>query len=401
MKKNMLILLAAGSLFLTFSCLSISANAQSYVLDTAWTTTRSGTAAFMGFPRYKSGTAFNVEYATDVAVDAANNIYIADERNNRVLKFSPAGMLLMTLGGTEGASNEQFSSPYGVAVDAVGNVYVADTKNHRVQKFSSGGHYLQTIGIAAPVGELGVERNELKFPSDVAVDAAGNVYVSMSSVSYPTSSTNRKFHCIKKFEPPSLVSLYSEDAEKAIDCVEREYPRGDPRENVTEFEDGEFIGHGPTAIALDAAGNIYAAAGSHIMIFGPDGGFIGQHGGWPETYHQTGKFRSIKGLDIAGDKMFVTEFYFTPTPGGGLPVTDPVAYNYRFQRCNFGDVTRGMSGAGLVCEAFGSGVVHGPWGIGVNSVGDVFISDALGILKFKPLDLKFKQPPLRGYIRGG
>jgi len=393
MKKNILVFVLAGLLFFVFGGLSKSANAQGYVKDDTWTTTRSSGVSKGGLSFSSMSlvtTPFKVGYATDVAVDSGNNIYVADERNNRILKFSPSGALLMTLGGEEGAGNDQFNSPYGVAVDASGNIYVADTKNHRVQKFDSHGNYRATIGKAATIGELGVDRNELKFPSDVAVDPDGNVYVSMSSVSYPTSTTNRKFYCIKKFNPPSLVSLYSE--EMAIDCVEREFPRGDPRERVTEFRDEEFIGSGPGAITLDSDGNIYVATGNYIKIFGPDGDFISQQGGLPLSRGQVGKFRSIRGLDIAGDNIFITEFYFTPSPGGGTPTTDPLTYNYRFQRCNLSIVA---------CEAFGSGVVYGPWGIAVDSAGNVFISDAIDLVKFKPFEFKFKQPPLRGYIRGG
>jgi DNA-binding beta-propeller fold protein YncE len=68
-------------------------------------------------------------------VDASGNVYVADAGNNRIQKFSSSGTLI-TMWGSLGTGNGQFSNPSGVAVDASGNVYVADTFNNRIQVFS-------------------------------------------------------------------------------------------------------------------------------------------------------------------------------------------------------------------------------------------------------------------------
>ena len=54
---------------------------------------------------------------TGVAVDSANNLYVADQGNNRIEKFSSAGAFISQW-GTAGAGNGEFNGPTGVAVDA-------------------------------------------------------------------------------------------------------------------------------------------------------------------------------------------------------------------------------------------------------------------------------------------
>jgi sugar lactone lactonase YvrE len=76
--------------------------------------------------------------ASDVAFDAAGNIFVADGYggNNRVAKFTPDGVFVASFGKT-GSDNASLDNPRSVAVDAMGNVYVADHDNHRVQVLSN------------------------------------------------------------------------------------------------------------------------------------------------------------------------------------------------------------------------------------------------------------------------
>ncbi|MBI4200532.1 MAG: 6-bladed beta-propeller, partial [Chloroflexi bacterium] len=73
-----------------------------------------------------------------VAVDASGNVYVADQENDRIQKFTSGGLFLAKW-GSFGSGDGQFNEPRGVAVDAAGNVYVADYGNDRIQKFASGG----------------------------------------------------------------------------------------------------------------------------------------------------------------------------------------------------------------------------------------------------------------------
>jgi hypothetical protein len=113
-----------------------------------------------------------------VAVDASGNIYVADSYNHRIQKFSSSGTYLTKWGaycdtgvaGQDGCDG-QFAYPSGVAVDASNNVYVAEVNNSRIQKFDQNGTFL------AKWGSEGAAERQFKWPQGVAVDASGNVYV--------------------------------------------------------------------------------------------------------------------------------------------------------------------------------------------------------------------------------
>jgi DNA-binding beta-propeller fold protein YncE len=78
---------------------------------------------------------------TDVAWDAAGNIYVADGfGNSRIAKFDKNGKFIKSWGST-GLATGQFRTAHGIAVDAEGNVYVADSGNRRIQVFDSDGNF--------------------------------------------------------------------------------------------------------------------------------------------------------------------------------------------------------------------------------------------------------------------
>jgi NHL repeat len=82
---------------------------------------------------------------TDVAWDAAGNIYVADGLGNaRVAKFDKYGKFIKSW-GSKGTVSGQFNSVRGIALDAKGNVYVADGGNKRIQIFDGDGTYQSEI----------------------------------------------------------------------------------------------------------------------------------------------------------------------------------------------------------------------------------------------------------------
>jgi DNA-binding beta-propeller fold protein YncE len=88
---------------------------------------------------------------TDVAWDAAGNIYVADGYGNaRIAKFDKNGKFIRSW-GQRGLQPGQFNTPHGIAIDAQGLVYVADQGNRRIQVFDGDGNFkTQFLNVGTP-----------------------------------------------------------------------------------------------------------------------------------------------------------------------------------------------------------------------------------------------------------
>ncbi len=89
---------------------------------------------------------------TDMAWDSAGNTYISDGYvNSRIAKADKDGVWLKSW-GEPGDKPGQFNIPHSIAVDAQNNVYVADRGNRRIQVFDTDGKFLRqiTIDVTAP-----------------------------------------------------------------------------------------------------------------------------------------------------------------------------------------------------------------------------------------------------------
>ncbi len=88
---------------------------------------------------------------TDVAWDSQGNAYISDGYlNARIAKVDRNGNWLLSW-GSHGTGPGQFNTPHAIAIDAADNVYVADRNNGRIQVFDSGGRFLRQMRIDVPV----------------------------------------------------------------------------------------------------------------------------------------------------------------------------------------------------------------------------------------------------------
>ena len=123
-----------------------------------------------------------------VAVDSSDNLYILDSAGNYVRKVTPDGIITTIAGtGRSGyngdnipATSAQFYHPYALTVDNAGSIYVADSNNNRVRKITPNGIVTTVAGTGRPGyngDNIQATSANLYFPTAVAVDAAGNLYV--------------------------------------------------------------------------------------------------------------------------------------------------------------------------------------------------------------------------------
>jgi hypothetical protein len=130
-------------------------------------------------------------FAHAVRIDPQDNIWVIDEGSSMIIKFSPEGRVLMTMGrkaeavpvpapnakrgaaqSGAGVAGDNFNRPTDVAWDAAGNIFVSDGYgNSRVAKFDKNGKFLKSWG------SRGTAPGQFNTPHSIATDAQGNVYV--------------------------------------------------------------------------------------------------------------------------------------------------------------------------------------------------------------------------------
>jgi sugar lactone lactonase YvrE len=178
------------------SSVALDSSSNLYVADSANSTIRKITpngqvTTFAGSPGVfgsldNSGTNAVLNGPRSVAIDSANNVYVADALNHTIRKITPLGAV-STFAGSAGnpgtvdgqGTNAQFGGPQGIAVDSSNNVYVADTLNHTIRVITPAGSVSTLAGLAGSFGSADGTNSAARFnsPQGVAVDASGNVYV--------------------------------------------------------------------------------------------------------------------------------------------------------------------------------------------------------------------------------
>ena len=103
-------------------------------------------------------------FPTNLAVAPDQSLYISDGYGNaRIHHFSASGELLSSW-GEPGSGPGQFHVPHGITIDPAGIVYVADRENSRIQLFN-------------PRGEFLTQWTDVIRPNDLCIDGTGRVYV--------------------------------------------------------------------------------------------------------------------------------------------------------------------------------------------------------------------------------
>jgi hypothetical protein len=310
----------------------------------------------------------SIYYPGGVAIDSSGNIYATAYYSGRVVKLSPSGSILAEFGtgrapGADGtAATAGFYFPRGLALDAAGNLYVADTTDHAIRKISPTGD------VTTLAGSLGVSGNadgigaaaRFRYPQGVAVDSAGNIFV--------TDSDN---NIIRKITPAGVVTTlagspgvigaidgtgsdarFANPQGLAIDSVGNLYVadtgnsairKVTPAGVVTTFAGlllsaGSNDGTGafarfsyPEAITIDSAGNLYVADTrnctvrkiSSAGVVTTVGGLAGTYSGDVDGTGSTARFNAPRGIavDSAGNLYVADSAIKLGTPSSQLAIT--------------------------------------------------------------------------------
>ncbi len=149
-----------------------------------------------------SGTSAQFSYPQGIAADASGNVYVADSGNDKIRKITPAGVVSTIAGSTWGYSDgigtsAQFNYPSGVAADASGNVYVSDAGNYKIRKITSSGVVTTLAGSTGGYSDGEVNAAQFYYPSGLVVDALGTVYIAdaynnkIRKITQPVAESNR------------------------------------------------------------------------------------------------------------------------------------------------------------------------------------------------------------------
>ena len=288
-----------------------------------------------------------------VSVGPTGALYIADEQNDRVREVTPDGTISTVAGapvGDGGPATDAFlNHPAGVAIDAQGNLYISDSENHRVRRVALSGAITTFAGLG-PEGfneETSAAQAALDDPLDIALDAAGNLYIA--------DALNSR---IQKVTPNGTISTFAGNGTYGLS--------GDGG-LATVAEIGL-----PTSVTTDAAGNVYFAdlgfyrirkvtpAGIISTIAGngsPD--FVGDSG--PATA------AGLVPMDIAADSA------------GNLYVADEE--NYRIRKIDTKGMITTVAGNGKWGGLEGDGgpatsaSLARPSGVAVDADGNLYIAD--------------------------
>ena len=273
-----------------------------------------------------------------------------------------AGYRIDTFAGTRAvrdngpATSARLRFPSGVAVDGAGNLFIADTNNHRIRKVDSAG----VITTVAGTGETGFSGDggpaiqaALEEPSGVTVDGAGNLFI---------ADTNN--HRIRKVDSAGVITTVAGTGERFGGF------------GTFSGDGGPAIQaalNGPSGVAVDGAGNLFIADRYNHRIRKVDSA------GVITTVAGTGEF------GFSGDGGPAIQAALNGPSGvavdgaGNLFIAD--SDNHRIRKVDSAGVITTVAGTGE--SGFGGdggpaveAELYGPSGVAVDGAGNLFIADS-------------------------
>lgn len=296
-----------------------------------------------------------------IAVHGAD-LYIAEQGNHRVRRVDRERWVIYTHAGNgtggyggdgELATNASVNGPSGIDVDAAGNVYIADRGNNVVRVVSPAG-LIRTLAGGASAGYGGDQgiatQAALRQPEDVAVDAAGNLYISDS-----------RNYRIRRVDASGIITTIAGNGEWKYD--------GDDKPALE-------AAMAPAGVALDGAGGLVVADTRNHRVRSID-----LETGLITTLAGTGRRGFSGDGDLAQGAQLSSPWGVAVSPLGDLFITD--SGNSRVRRVNMttgvietvaGDGVAGFAGDGGPAVAAS---LWSPYGIDVGDGERIYVADYL------------------------
>jgi DNA-binding beta-propeller fold protein YncE len=246
---------------------------------------------------FADGDALQAKFNTPsgIAIDADDNLIIADTSNHRIRKLDKKGQVTTIAGSgvagyRDGAPGEaMFDAPVGVAVDEQGNLFVADTYNDRIRKISKDGQ-VSTIAGSGAAGYKDGLASEAMFdtPCGIAVDKQGTLFIADTGNDVIRAITQRgevttiagsdasEPHPETRLHEPAGLALTHDGflfvSNQNNGRIQVITPQGEIKAfagGSTGFADGmgeEARFNGASGVAVDRQGNLYVTDSSNYLI---------------------------------------------------------------------------------------------------------------------------------------
>jgi RHS repeat-associated protein len=258
-----------------------------------------------------------------MAVEANGDVWVADNSNNRLEKFSSSGSFIEAVGwgvsdgkekaevctsscqaGIAGSGEGQFKGLKDVAINpSTGNLYVDDSGNGRVEELSSSGTFVRAFGTTGT--------GTLKSPDGLTIGAGGVVWVADSGNNrivefsetggYETSVGSEGSGNLEFKEPKAVAisggNLYVDDF--GNNRIEELSTKGTYLGQFGSLGSGNGQLKEPSRIAVDPlSGDLYVAdhGNNRMEEFNPDGAFLAKFG---QVGKSEGQFENLKGVTIS------------------------------------------------------------------------------------------------------
>ena len=353
-------MLTVTSLMLSFAAVQISA--QSSYTPYAFTTIAGKAGRFGSVDG--TGTDARFTSLAGLAADSKGDVYVAEFELHTIRKITAAGVVTTFAGSSVDANGDggpdggyadgtgseaRFLYPTTVAVDIAGNVYVADNGNHTIRKVTAAGVVTTIAGKAGVSGTNNGTGYEARFagPTGVAVDIFGNVYVADGTT-------------IRKVTAAGVVTTL---AGKAGTIGSADGAANEARFNAA------------TSLAVDRSGNIYVADyGSYTIRKVTKAGLVTTLAGKADSFGSSDGIGSAARFGTADGGPITVAV----DNAGDVLVADK--FNHTIRKVTSSGVVTTLAGrARIVNNSDGTGSAagfNGPNGIAVDPEGNVFVSDS-------------------------